>query len=321
MNNTHRDKIVVIGAGNVGEAIAYTLMVRQQANDIVLIDVNEDRAKGAALDIGHGTGFFKQVSVRNGGYEECADAKMIIITAGVARKPGQTRLELAQINVNIVRSITRSIMEHAENPLILVVSNPADITTMAVWKESGLPRHRVIGSGTSLDTARFRYLLSDKLNVNIEDVQAYMLGEHGDSQVPIYSSAQIAGFPLEDFAKQMGVELNKEEITQKTKKGGAEIIGLKGATFYGVAMSVSNIVEAISLDDNAILAVSHVLSDSFGDWAGIAASLPCRVGWDGINQTLRLPMNEEEKKQMDESIAVLKKFAIDAGVYTEKGDN
>lgn len=317
MNKTHRDKIVVIGAGNVGEAIAYTLMVRQQANDIVLIDVNEDKAKGAALDIGHGTSFFKQVWVRSGGYEECADAKMIIITAGVARKPGQTRLELAQTNISIVKSITRSIMEYAKNPLLLVVSNPADITTMAVWKESGLPRHRVIGSGTSLDTARFRYQLSKKLRVNIEDVQAYMLGEHGDSQVPIYSSAQIAGFPLDDFAKQIGVELNKDEITERTKKGGAEIIGLKGATFYGVAMSVSHIVEAISKDDNAILAVSHVLSDAFGDWAGISASLPCRVGWDGINQTLRLPMNEEEKKQMDESIEILKKFAIDAGVYTE----
>lgn len=317
MNKTHRDKIVVIGAGNVGEAIAYTLMVRQQANDIVLIDVNEDKAKGAALDIGHGTSFFKQVWVRSGGYEECADAKMIIITAGVARKPGQTRLELAQTNISIVKSITRSIMEYAKNPLLLVVSNPADITTMAVWKESGLPRHRVIGSGTSLDTARFRYLLSKKLRVNIEDVQAYMLGEHGDSQVPIYSSAQIAGFPLDDFAKQIGIELNKEEITERTKKGGAEIIGLKGATFYGVAMSVSHIVEAISKDDNAILAVSHVLSDAFGDWAGISASLPCRVGWDGINQTLRLPMNETEKKQMDKSIEILKKFAIDAGVYTE----
>ena len=167
MKETHRDKIVVIGAGNVGEAIAYTLMVRVQANDIVLIDVNEDRAKGASLDIAHGTSFFKQVWVRSGGYEECADAQIIIITAGVARKPGQTRLELAKTNISIVKSITQNIMKYAKYPLILVVSNPADITTMAVWKESGLPRHRVIGSGTSLDTARFRYLLSKKLRVNI----------------------------------------------------------------------------------------------------------------------------------------------------------
>lgn len=157
MKNTHRDKIVVIGAGNVGEAIAYTLMVRKQANDIVLIDVNEDRAKGAAIDIAHGTSFHKQVWVRQGGYEECKDAQMIIITAGIARKPGQTRLELAKTNVSIVRSITENIMKYAENPLLLVVSNPADIITKAVQETSGLPANRVIGTGTSLDTARFRY--------------------------------------------------------------------------------------------------------------------------------------------------------------------
>ena len=315
MKETHRDKIVVIGAGIVGEAIAYTLMVRVQANDIVLIDVNEDRAKGASLDIAHGTSFFKQVWVRSGGYEECADAQIIIITAGVARKPGQTRLELAKTNISIVKSITQIIMKYAKYPLILVVSNPADITTMAVWKESGLPRHRVIGSGTSLDTARFRYLLSKKLRVNIEDVQAYILGEHGDSQVPIFSSAQIAGFPMHEFAKQINVELNEEELTNRTKNSGAEVISLKGATFYGIAMAVSNIVETIMKDDNAIIPVSHVLNDTFGEWAGVSASLPCRIGWDGINQTLRIPMDEKEHALMDQSIAILKDFAIQAEVY------
>lgn len=314
MKKSHRDKIVVIGAGNVGEAIAYTLMVRVQANDIVLVDLNEDRAQGAALDIAHGTSFFKQVWVRKGGYEECADAQIIIITAGVARKPGQTRLDLAKINVSIVKSITENIMKYAKNPLILVVSNPADITTMAVQKVSGLPAERVIGSGTSLDTARFRYLLSQKLQVNIEDINAYVVGEHGDSQVPIYSSANVGGFPLEDFAAQVGVELDQEEITAKTKNGGAEVIQLKGATFYGIAMAVSNIVETIMKDDSALIPVSHVLDESFGDWAGVAVSVPCRIGWEGINQTLRIPMNEKEKELMDESVNVLKEFAKQTGV-------
>lgn len=317
MEQRHRDKIVVVGAGNVGEAVAYTLMVRNQANDIVLIDLNEDRAKGAALDIGHGTSFFKQVQVRYGGYEECADAQLIIITAGVARKPGQTRLDLAKINVSIARSITKSIMEYANDPLILVVSNPADIITMTVWKESGLPRHRVIGSGTSLDTARFRYLLSKKLRVNVEDVQAYVLGEHGDSQVPIYSSAQVAGLPMDTFAEHVSVELDKEEITRRTKTGGAEIIGLKGATFYGVAMSVSKIVESIMNDENAIISVSHVLSEKFGDWAGVAASLPCRVGNDGINLTIDIPISEEETELMNKSVEMLRDFAVQAGVLEE----
>lgn len=306
---TRKNKIVVIGAGNVGEAIAYTLMVRVQANDIVLIDVNEDRAKGAALDIAHGTSFFKQVWVRSGGYEECADAQLIIITAGVARKPGQTRLDLAKTNVSIAKGITENIMKYAKNPLIVVVSNPADIVTMAVQKTSGLPAERVIGSGTSLDTARFRYLLSKQLQVNIEDINAYVVGEHGDSQVPVFSSANIGGFPLKDFAAQIDVEINESEIAERTKNGGAEVIGLKGATFYGIAMSVSNIVETLMKDDNALIPVAHVLDDSFGPWAGVAISLPCRLGWDGINQTLRIPMDYYEKTAMDASVNTLKALA------------
>lgn len=308
MKNTHRDKIVVVGAGNVGEAIAYTLMVRVQANDIVLIDVNEDRAKGAAVDIAHGTSFHKQVWVRQGGYEECADAQIIIITAGIARKPGQTRLELAKTNVSIVKNITENIMKYAKNPLILVVSNPADVTTTAVLETSGLSANRVIGSGTSLDTARFRYNLSAQLHVNVEDIQAYIVGEHGDSQVAAWSSAMVGGFPLEDYAKQVGVTLDKKEIAEHTKNGGSEIIGWKGATFYGIAMAVSTIVETIMKDDSAILPVAHVLDESFGDWAGVAVSLPCRVGWDGIENCLRIPMNREEQTAMNKSVKLLKDF-------------
>ena len=314
MKQTHRDKIVVIGAGNVGEAVAYTLMVRAQANDIVLIDLNEDRAQGAALDIGHGTSFYKQIWIRKGGYEECADAKLIIITAGIARKPGQTRLDLAKVNINIVTSVTKSIMEYAKNPLIIVVSNPADITTMAVQKTSGLPANRVIGSGTSLDTARFRYILSKKLTTNIEDIHAYVVGEHGDSQVAIFSSADVAGFKMRDYAAQLDVKLDEEYIAEYTKKCGAEIIRLKGATFYGVAMAVSNIVEALMKDESAIIPVAHTLDESWGDWAGIAISLPCRLGWDGIEQTLHIEMDEKETAAVNHSVEVLREFAKNTGV-------
>lgn len=314
MKKTHRDKIVVIGAGNVGEAIAYTLMVRVQANDIVLIDLNEDRAQGAALDIAHGTSFFKQVWVRKGGYEECADAKIIIITAGIARKPGQTRLDLAKINVGIAKNITKNIMEYAKNPVILVVSNPADIVTMAVQQESGLDPARVIGSGTSLDTARFRYLLSEQLKVNVEDINAYVIGEHGDSQVPVYSSANVGGFPLKEYAEQVGVEMDEEAIAERTKNGGAEVIGLKGATFYGIAMAVSNIVETIMKDDRALIPVAHVLSKRFGEWAGVAASLPCRIGWDGIDQTMKVTMNEKEREKMEASVNIIRDFAQQVGL-------
>lgn len=308
MTESHKNKIVVVGAGNVGEAIAYTLMVRKQANDIVLVDLNEDRAKGAALDIAQGTSFFKQVWVRKGGYEECADAQLIVITAGIARKPGQTRLDLAKTNVSIVRSITRSIMEHAKNPLILVVSNPADVTTAAVTEESGLPAGRVIGSGTSLDTARFRYFISEALKVNIEDVNAYILGEHGDSQVPVWSAANIGGVPIDKYAAQVGVNLDKAAISKRTKEGGAEVIQMKGATFYGIAMAVSNIVERIMKDESAILPVAHVLGEEFGSWAGVAISMPCIVSWDGVEKTLELPMTEEEKEAMELSVKTLKEF-------------
>lgn len=304
---THKDKIVVIGAGNVGEAIAYTLMVRVQASDIVLIDLNEKRAEGAALDIVHGTSFHRQVNVRKAGYEECADADLIIITAGIARKPGQTRLELAKTNISIVKSITKSIMEYAVNPLIVVVSNPADICTAAVLEESGLPSERVIGSGTSLDTARFRHNLSDELQVNVEDIHAYILGEHGDSQVAVYSSATVGSIPLEDYAQQVGVTLDKQAIAERTKNGGAEVIGLKGATFYGVAMSVSRIAEAVLNDENAVLPVCHVLgADS--EWSGVPMSLPCRVGLNGISKTLHVALNEQEKAAIDHSAEVLKDF-------------
>ena len=223
-------------------------------------------------------------------------------------RPPQTRLELAKTNVSIIKSVTESIMKYAENPLIIVVSNPADILTMEVQKVSGLPSHRVIGSGTSLDTARFRCNISEPLNADVEDIQAYILGEHGDSQVPVWSSATIAGLPLDEYLKQTGKELDRAEISEHTKTGGAEVIELKGATFYGVAMAVSAIVESILKNSGAILPVAHVLDDSFDNWSGIAFSLPCRIGGQGIQGVLRVPMNEEEKAAMDNSAKILKDF-------------
>ncbi|MCF0122247.1 MAG: L-lactate dehydrogenase [Lachnospiraceae bacterium] len=308
MTKSRKNKLVVVGAGKVGEAIAYTLMVRKQANDIVLVDLNENKAKGAALDIAHGTSFFKQVWMRKGGYEECADAQLIVITAGIARKAAQTRLDLAKTNVSIVRNITRNIMEHATSPLILVISNPADVTTAVVTEESGLPAGRVLGSGTSLDTARFRYFLSEALKVNIEDVNAYILGEHGDSQVPIWSAANIGGVPIDEYAAQVNVHLDKTAISKRTKEGGAEVIQMKGATFYGIAMTVSNIVERIMKDENAILPVAHVLGEDFGSWAGVVISMPCILGLEGVEKTLKLPMTEKEKAAMELSVKTVQKF-------------
>ena len=260
------NKIVVIGAGNVGETICYTLMLKTQVSEIVLIDLNEDRAKGVALDISHGTAYYSQVKIRKGGYSECADADIIIVTAGVPRKEGQTRLDLAKTNTGVARSIARSIMEYADNPIIIVVSNPVDVNTYLIQKETGLPRGRVIGTGTSLDTARFRYLLSRHCKVDIRDIQGYILGEHGDSQVPVWSTVNIAGEAVEHFlpSDPEEAEKKKAEIATKARTAGADVISLKGATFDGIAMSVLRIVESILKDQNTVLPVSHVLEENFG---------------------------------------------------------
>lgn len=305
---TIKSKIVVIGAGNVGEAIGYTLMLRRQASDIVLVDLNEKRAKGSALDIAHGTSFSRQSRIRMGGYEECADAEAIIITAGVARKPGQTRLDLAKINVGIIRSITENIMRYADNPLIVVVSNPVDISTYIVQQTSGLPANRVIGTGTSLDTARFRYLLSEACKVDVCDINAYVLGEHGDSQVAIWSSAAVGGEPILDFINRNNIVLDQDTIAQKAKDSGAKVISLKGATFYGIAMTTSRIVEALLTDENSVLPVAHVLDSSFGALADVAVSLPCVLNRTGIARVMSIPMSDQERAAVEASAKTLRDF-------------
>ncbi|MCH1983919.1 L-lactate dehydrogenase [Ruminococcus sp. OA3] len=308
MAKKRKDKIVVIGAGNVGETIAYTLMIRELANEIVLIDLNEKRAQGSALDIAHGTAFYDQITVRSGGYEECADANLIIISAGVGRKPGQTRLELAKTNISIATSIARSIMEYADNPLLLVVSNPVDILTMAIQKETGLPPSRVIGTGTSLDTARLRYLIARECGVSISDVCAYVLGEHGDSQVSLWSRVRIGGISLTGFTSQLGIKLDYKAISMEAKDSGAEIIAEKGATYNGVAMATSRIVEAIVKNEHAVLAVSHVLGEEFGDWEGVAISVPCIVNEDGIKQVVNINMEDYEKAALNRSAETMQEF-------------
>ena len=314
MTNETSNKIVVIGAGNVGETICYTLMLKAQVGEIVLVDLNEDRAKGAALDISHGTAYYSQVRVRQGGYEECADAKIIIVTAGVPRKPGQTRLELAKVNTGVARSIAKNIMKYAKNPLIIVVSNPVDVNTYLIQKETGLPKERVIGTGTSLDTARFRYLLGERVKVDIRDIQGYILGEHGDTQVPIWSSANVAGEPIDHFlpAEEKEKEKVKEQIANKAKTGGADVISLKGATFDGIAMSTFRIVESILKNQNTVLPVAHVLGKEYGEsLEGSCISIPCVVNEEGISKTIKITMTDEEKRQVEHSAEVLKAFIGD----------
>ena len=314
MSGSKKNKVVVIGAGRVGESVVYTLALSRVASEIVMVDVAVDRAKGSALDVNHGLAFHKQVVVRQGDYSDCADAKVIIVSAGLARKPGQTRLDLAKSNVNIARSISKSIMEYAQDPIIVIISNPVDVLTYVIQKETGLPSSRVIGSGTILDTARLRYMLSEACDVDVTDVNAYILGEHGDSQVSAWSCATIAGMPLLEYCDKNGIEIRSklQTIAEETAKAGGTVISLKGATYLGIAMNTSRIVDAILEDEKTVLPVSHVLSGEVLGIEDVAVSFPCVVNADGIKKILDISYAADEEKAIIASAEKLRAFTQDA---------
>jgi L-lactate dehydrogenase len=295
-------KVVVVGAGNVGATIAYTVLMNDLASEIVMIDVNKEKARGEVLDMNHGLAYFKQVSIRAGEYDECADADVIVITAGIGRKPGQSRLELAQINTKIARDITQNIMKYAKNPMIVVVSNPVDVLTYIIQKESGLPANRVIGSGTSLDTSRFKYLLSKECNIDVRNIHAYIVGEHGDSEVPLWSHANVAGKPFDEFcsSNKHTYGIDRAKIFEETKTSGAEIIQLKGATFYGIGMSVARIISCILYNEHAVLTVSSALDGQY-DLHDVALSLPVILGAEGVESYMDIYLSDEEYKQLHDS--------------------
>ena len=309
--STIKGKIVVIGAGNVGSTIAYTIMLSNLTSEIVIIDVNKEKAKGEALDMNHGIAYFKQVTIRDGEYSDCEDADVIIVTAGVGRKPGQSRLDLAKINVSIAKDIARNIMLFAKDPIILVISNPVDIITYVIQKETGLPPHRVIGSGTTLDTARFRYLISKHCKIDVRNIHAYIVGEHGESQFPVWSRANVAGKPFDEFCDDCDKrcqKVNRDKIFEETKNSGAEIIALKGATYYGIGMAATRIIGAIMGNENSVLTISSVLCGEYGI-DDVALSLPCVVNSDGIDRILNVRMNKKELEDLKKSADKLKEFA------------
>ena len=305
---TNKSKVVVVGAGKVGASVAYTIMMNNLTSEIVLVDVDRGRARGEALDISHGIAYFKQLTIRDGDFSDCADADVIVITAGIPRQPGQTRIDLARTNVGVTRDIVRRIMEYATNPLFVVISNPVDVLTYVVQKESGLPANRVIGSGTTLDTGRFRYLLSQHCKVDVRNVHAYIIGEHGDSEVPVWSRASIASKPFDEYCEDCPrrcLKINRQQIFEQTRDAGAEIIKLKGATFYGIALAATRVVGAIMGDENSVLTVSSVLDGNYGI-SDVALSLPCIVNRNGIDRYLNIRMSDEELQLLGESADKLK---------------
>lgn len=296
-------KVAVIGAGSVGASIAYAMSIKQMCSELVIIDVNKEKAIGEVMDINHGLPFLGQMEIKAGDYSDCADCDVIVVTAGIPRKPGETRLDLARKNVILGKKITESIMEYYNGGVILVVSNPVDVMTYMISKWSGLPKGRVIGSGTVLDSARFRYLLSEKLDVDVRNIHGYIIGEHGDSQFPAWSATNIAGMTVEDYCNTTGIEFTDEEraeIIEKTKRAGADIIKNKGATFYAIAIAVNTICESILKGSSTIRTVGNVMNGEYG-LSDVVMNVPAVVGKDGVERVLVLDLTPDEQAKLQYS--------------------
>lgn len=309
MTEINSRKIAIIGCGFVGSACAFALMQSGLFSEMVLIDSNEERAEGEALDISHGLPFSKPMQIYSGTYDDITDAGIIAITAGAGQKPGESRLELVHKNVEIFKSIIPEISKRNYKGILLIVSNPVDIMTYTALKLSGLPSNQVFGSGTVLDTARLKYLLGEHLGVDARSVHAFILGEHGDSEIAAFSSANVSGIELKEFCdfacKTDKHEEAMKEIAEDVKLSAYEIIKKKGATYYGIAMSVRRICEAIILDQKSILPISCLQNGKNGI-ENVVLSMPMIVGKHGAERSVEISLSEEERQAIKNSADMLK---------------
>ena len=307
MNNR---KIGIIGCGFVGSASAFALMQSGLAEEIALIDADKDRAEGEALDISHGVPFAKPMKIYAGGYDDLADAGIIVITAGANQKPGETRTDLVKKNIGILGSIIPEINKRAFEGILLIVANPVDILTYAAIKLSNLPEKRVLGSGTVLDSARLKYELGNRLNVDSRSVHAFIIGEHGDSEIAAFGSANVSGVPLSDFCGMKG-HCNHDEtmnqIAEDVKNSAYEIIAKKHATYYGIAMSVKRICEVIIRNEKSILPVSSMMHGQYGI-TDVSLSMPAIVDENGIEKIIPIELTDNEQEKLHESADKLKEI-------------
>ena len=309
--NVNARKVAIVGCGFVGSAAAVTLMQSKLFSEMVLLDANTEKAEGEAMDIAHGISFAGQMKIYAGGYDDIADAAVIVVTAGANQKPNETRLDLVNKNVCIFKSIIPEIAKRNFKGILLIVANPVDILTYTAVKLSGLPENRVIGSGTVLDTARLKYALSEHLEVDSRNVHSFIIGEHGDSEIAAWSSANVSGVPLNTFCEMRGHfnhEKAMEEIAEKVKNSAYEIIAKKHATYYGVAMAVKRICECIVRDEKSILPVSSMMHGSYGI-EDISLSMPAVVGANGVETLIPISLNEAETAKLQESARMLKEIA------------
>lgn len=307
---SHAPKVAVIGTGFVGASFAYSLMIHGTVSEIVLIDIDKKRAEGEAMDLNHGLSFVRPAKIWAGEYSDCEGADIVVITAGLAQKPGQSRLELVGQNAKIFQEMIPKIKEHNEECILLVATNPVDAMTHAALKLSGFPPSRVIGSGTILDTSRLRYLLGEYLKVDPRNVHAYIIGEHGDSEVPVWSLANVAGTRLKDYCPICGQKYDEkylDDLFEEVKNAAYKIIELKGRTHFAIGLGLTRIVESIIRDENAILTVSSLVKDYFGV-NDVCISVPTIVNRDGIREVLKLPLQEKEVEKFQNSATILKEL-------------
>jgi len=294
-----KSRIVVIGVGAVGSTTAYTLLLRERMDELVLIDANQGKAVGDALDMNHGLPFLGRAHVWAGTYEDCREADIIIITAGAAQRPGESRVDLLRRNVAIFESITSEVLKYNNHGILLIASNPVDIMSYFTLKKSGWPVNRVIGSGTLLDSARFRYLIGQKLNLDPRSVHAHIVGEHGDSELPLWSLANVAGSELTLS------DADKEEIFTNTRDAAYQIIEAKGATYYAIALALDRICTAILRNEGAVLNVSTLLQDYHGV-NDVYLGVPCIVDRSGVRKVMEISISEEERTKLHASADKLK---------------
>jgi L-lactate dehydrogenase len=294
-----KNKVVIIGCGNVGMSYAYALLNQKtRVNELALIDLDEKRIEGEVMDLNHCLPFAPTpMTIKKGSYEDCSDATIVMIAAGANQNPGETRMDLINKNSKIFKEIVTKVMENGFNGIFLIATNPLDVMTYVTWKYSGLPHHKIIGSGTILDTARLRYMISEKLNISTRNIHAYVIGEHGDSEFVPWSSAQVGTQDIKDFISEE--ELN--QISEKVRNAAYEIINRKGATYYGIGMCLVRITNAILSDENSIITVSSYdkTNDIFVGGATI-------INKNGCKERMYIKLNEEETKKLEKSISIIK---------------
>jgi L-lactate dehydrogenase len=304
---THPAKVAVVGAGSVGASFAYSLMIHGLVSEISLIDVNAEKAMGEAMDLEHGLPFVQPARIKSGDYGECADADIVVVAAGAAQKPGESRLDLVKRNAAVFKQVIPRIKEHNDQCILLIATNPVDIMTYVSLRLSGFPPNRVIGSGTILDTSRLRSLLGEHFRIDARNVHAYIIGEHGDSEVPVWSSANIAGVKIKEYCPICGMKYDEpylNKIFQEVKNAAYKIIDLKGATYYAIGLGLTRIVESVIRDENAVLTVSSLLHDYYRV-SDLCLSVPSIVNKEGISQTLKVPLEDAEVKMFQKSASVM----------------